>query len=161
MLKINQITFSYGKKRRPVFKDFSLSLKKGSVYGSPGKNGTGKSTSLYLMSGLLRSQDGCVTYKGEDISFRRPSVPADLHIVPEGFFLPDILLKKYVSLNMPFYPKFSEDIPDKCLGIFEMDRNIHLGKLSMGNKERFYMLCFDKNYICHVTIRANKCILCI
>ena len=141
MLEINQITFSYGKKKSPVFKDFSLSLKKGSVYGLLGKNGTGKSTLLYLMSGLLRSQDGCVKYKGEDVSFRRPSVLADLYIVPEEFALPNISLKKYVSLNMPFYPKFSEEILGKCLEIFEMDRNIHLGELSMGQKKKAFM-CF-------------------
>ena len=52
------------RKKQSVFNDFSLTLDKGSVYGLLGKNGTGKSTLLYLMTGLLRPQAGQVLYKG-------------------------------------------------------------------------------------------------
>ena len=58
MIEIKNLSFSYGKKKQSVFNDFSLTLHKGSVYGLLGKNGTGKSTLLYLMTGLLRPQAG-------------------------------------------------------------------------------------------------------
>ena len=64
MIEIKNLSFSYGKKKQSVFNDFSLTLDKGSVYGLLGKNGTGKSTLLYLMTGLLRPQAGQVLYKG-------------------------------------------------------------------------------------------------
>lgn len=53
MIEIKNLSFSYGKKKQSVFNDLSLTLDKGSVYGLLGKNGTGKSTLLYLMTGLL------------------------------------------------------------------------------------------------------------
>lgn len=59
MIKIEGLTFSYGKKAS-VFRDFSLEMEAGKVIGLLGKNGTGKSTLLYLMSGLLRPQNGSV-----------------------------------------------------------------------------------------------------
>jgi ABC-2 type transport system ATP-binding protein len=32
-----------------------------------------------------------------------------MFIIPEEFILPDIPLKRYMSINKPFYPKFSEE----------------------------------------------------
>lgn len=64
MIEVKNMSFSYGKRKQKVFDDFSLALDKGSVYGLLGKNGTGKSTLLYLMTGLLRPQAGRVLYKG-------------------------------------------------------------------------------------------------
>ena len=49
MIEVKNLSFSYGKRKQKVFDDFSLALDKGSVYGLLGKNGTGKSTLLYLM----------------------------------------------------------------------------------------------------------------
>ena len=60
MIEVKNMSFSYGKRKQKVFDDFSLALDKGSVYGLLGKNGTGKSTLLYLMTGLLRPQAGRV-----------------------------------------------------------------------------------------------------
>ena len=48
MIEVKNLFFSYGKRKQKVFDDFSLALDKGSVYGLLGKNGTGKSTLLYL-----------------------------------------------------------------------------------------------------------------
>ena len=61
MIEVKNMSFSYGKRKQKVFDDFSLALDKGSVYGLLGKNGTGKSTLLYLMTGLLRPQ-ACLLY---------------------------------------------------------------------------------------------------
>lgn len=53
MLKVENITFSYRRKSRPVLNDFSLDVEAGGVYGLLGRNGAGKSTLLYLIAGLL------------------------------------------------------------------------------------------------------------
>ena len=72
MLEVKNLSFSYGRRKAMVLEDFSLTLQKGSVFGLLGKNGTGKSTLLYLMSGLLRPQEGQVLYKGTDVVKRYP-----------------------------------------------------------------------------------------
>ena len=140
MMEIKNVSFGY-RGKQTVFKDFSLSLEEGGVYGLLGKNGTGKSTLLYLMTGLLRPCQGEVLYKGVNVSLRRPDVLSQMFIVPEEFTLPKVSLKQFVKLNRPFYPRFSDELLRSCLRDFDMNEDIHLGELSMGQKKKAYM-CF-------------------
>lgn len=140
MIEVQHVTFGYGKKQK-VLDDFSLNLEKGSVFGLLGKNGTGKSTLLYLMAGLLRPQSGKVFYRGVDVSLRYPLTLQDMFIVPEEFSLPHVSMKQYIKLNAPFYPRFSQELLNNCLRDFDMNEDIHLGELSMGQKKKAFM-CF-------------------
>lgn len=141
MIEVKNLSFSYGTRKQKVFDDFSLALDKGSVYGLLGKNGTGKSTLLYLMTGLLRPQAGRVLYKGVDVSMRYPLTLQDMFLVPEELALPSVSLKQYLKLNTPFYPNFSNELLSTCLRDFDMNEDIHLGELSMGQKKKAFM-CF-------------------
>ena len=141
MIDVNQVSFSYGRRKPKVLDGFSMQLNQGAVYGLLGKNGTGKSTLLYLMAGLLRPQSGKVCYKGIDTMLRRPSTLQDMFLVPEEFALPNVSLKQYVKLNAPFYPNFSDELLRNCLRDFDMNEDIHLGELSMGQKKKAFM-CF-------------------
>ena len=139
MIQVKEVTFGY--KRKAVFRDLSLSFEKGKVYGLLGKNGAGKSTLLYLMTGLLQPQKGKILYNDENVSKRLPSVLSDIFIIPEEFELPNISLKEYMSINRPFYPKFSEEQLRKNLFCFELDNNLNikLGSLSLGQKKKVFM----------------------
>ena len=141
MIEVENLSFSYGRRKSKVLEDFSMKLDKGSVYGLLGKNGTGKSTLLYLMAGLLRPQTGNVLYKGVDVKKRYPDTLQDMFLVPEEFALPNVSLKQYVKLNAPFYPNFSDELLNACLRDFDMNGDIHLGELSMGQKKKAFM-CF-------------------
>lgn len=141
MIEVENLSFSYGRRKSKVLEDFSMKLDKGSVYGLLGKNGTGKSTLLYLMAGLLRLQTGNVLYKGVDVKKRYPDTLQDMFLVPEEFALPNVSLKQYVKLNAPFYPNFSDELLNACLRDFDMNEDIHLGELSMGQKKKAFM-CF-------------------
>ena len=141
MMNVNQVSFGYGRKKAKVLDGFSMNLEKGSVYGLLGKNGTGKSTLLYLMAGLLRPQSGHILYKGVEVTKRYPETLQDMFLVPEEFALPNVSLKQYVQLNAPFYPRFSDELLKACLRDFDMSEDIHLGELSMGQKKKAFM-CF-------------------
>ena len=141
MMNVNQVSFGYGRKKAKVLDGFSMQLEKGSVYGLLGKNGTGKSTLLYLMAGLLRPQSGHILYKGVEVTKRYPETLQDMFLVPEEFALPNVSLKQYVQLNAPFYPRFSDELLKACLRDFDMNEDIHLGELSMGQKKKAFM-CF-------------------
>ena len=139
MLEVKNLSFSYGRRKAMVLEDFSLTLQKGSVFGLLGKNGTGKSTLLYLMSGLLRPQNGQVLYKGTDVVKRYPETLQDMFLVPEEVVLPNVKLKHYVKLNAPFYPKFSGEVLKACLSEFGMGEDLELGALSMGQKKKVFI----------------------
>lgn len=139
MLQVENISFSYGRRKPEVLSDFSFSLEKGRVYGLLGKNGVGKSTLLYLMCGLLTPKHGRVMYHRVDTRRRLPETLRDVFLVPEEFDLPAVSLIQFVELNSPFYPNFSKEDMMTYLHLFEMDWNIHLGGLSMGQKKKVFM----------------------
>ena len=60
MINVQNISFKYKGQKALVFDGFSLQLEENRIYGLLGKNGTGKSTLLYLLSGLLRPVSGSV-----------------------------------------------------------------------------------------------------
>lgn len=139
MISVENLSFVYRKSKRAVLHDFSLSLQQGRVYGLLGKNGAGKSTLLYLMSGLLTPKSGKVLFNQTDVRRRLPVTLQDIFLVPEEFELPAVSLVSYIELNSPFYPRFSKEDMMKYLHYFEMDLEVNLGELSMGQKKKIFM----------------------
>ena len=137
MIKVENLSFTYPKSKHMVLHDFSFSLEAGRVYGLLGRNGAGKSTLLYLITGLLTPKKGKIMYHDINVRSRLPMTLQDMFLVPEEFELPSISLKKYIDLNAPFYPNFSKEY--KYLHCFEMDMDVNLGALSMGQKKKVFM----------------------
>ena len=153
MLKIENITYGYNAMHN-VLENFSLSYEEPGIYGLLGKNGTGKSTLLYLIMGLLRPKQGEITLNGANTQERLPESLQEMFIVPEEYNLPSIPLPDYLKVLRPFYPNFDEQLMVKLLQEFDMlnvngatlNENgipqINLGALSMGQKKKVYM-CID------------------
>jgi ABC-2 type transport system ATP-binding protein len=146
MIQVNKIAYQYPKKwtnasakDNSVFWKFSLTLEENKIYGLLGKNGVGKSTLLYLLAGLNFPRQGKVLIDGDDITERNPMTMSKIFIVTEEFELPNMSLKKYVKINRPFYPDFSDEILEKCLNDFEIGDISDLGAISMGTKKKVYM----------------------
>ncbi|MCR5043275.1 MAG: ATP-binding cassette domain-containing protein [Bacteroidaceae bacterium] len=150
MLKIENITYGYNAMHN-VLENFSLSYEEPGIYGLLGKNGTGKSTLLYLIMGLLRPKQGEITLNGANTQKRLPETLQEMFIVPEEYNLPSIPLPDYLKVLRPFYPNFDEQLMVELLDMFDMlnvngatlDANgmpqINLGALSMGQKKKVYM----------------------
>lgn len=139
MITIDHIRFAYGRRRAAVFDDFSLSLESDCIYGLLGKNGTGKSTLLYLIAGLLLPSRGSIRYLGAEPRLRRPETLSELYLLPEEFVLPKVRLREYVALHRPFYPRFSDEMLRQCLADFDLTPDLHLGELSMGQRKKAYI----------------------
>ena len=139
MIDVINIRFSYPGQKSLVFNDFNLRLEQNRIYGLLGKNGTGKSTLLYLISGLLRPNKGMVTVDGDVAAERKAEMLSEIFLVPEEFDLPNCHLAEYVRLNRTFYPRFSDDILSNCLSEFGLPENPNLKELSMGQKKKVFM----------------------
>lgn len=141
MLQISDLTFCYPRRKTPAIDDFSLTIKRGGVYGLLGPNGAGKSTLLYLICGLLTPHSGNVTYDGKNTRDRLPETLRDIFIVPEELDLPAVTLDTYVRMNASFYPRFSNEDLQRHLATFEIGdiASYKLSALSMGQKKRIFM----------------------
>ncbi|NCB11430.1 MAG: ATP-binding cassette domain-containing protein [Erysipelotrichia bacterium] len=71
VLNINNLTFYY-KKENPIYKDFSLELKKGELVTIFGKSGTGKTTLFELIIGSLKPISGTIQKSKIAMIFQDP-----------------------------------------------------------------------------------------
>lgn len=138
MLTIKNLSFSYSRKTQ-LIENFSMQLEKGSICGLLGKNGAGKSTLIYLICGLLRPKSGYIDFEGYIPFDRKTGFLEDVFLVPEEFSCPNVTLKDYVKVNAPFYPSFNFKQMEHYLDIFELTPDLHLGKLSMGQKKKAFI----------------------
>lgn len=139
MLEVKNLSFKYRHRGRQVLDGVDLTIEPGNVYGLLGSNGAGKTTLLYLICGMLIPNQGEVLYDGEKTFRRLPSTLSHIFIVPEEIELPRIKLVDYVKANSGFYPNFSMEDMARYLSSFGMDRDIHLGELSMGQKKKVFI----------------------
>lgn len=70
ILEFKKINFSFGKKT--VFKDFSFSLDRGATLAIVGKSGSGKSTIVNLIAGILQPRSGEIikSYNASRVCFQ-------------------------------------------------------------------------------------------
>jgi len=99
---LNDIWFKYSKKNSWVFKNLSLTIKKGSRIGFIGKTGCGKSTLLDIVMGLLQPNKGDMKIDGESITASNSrSWQARIAHVPQTIFLADTTIEENIAFGVP------------------------------------------------------------
>ena len=134
MVSIKNLHFSYPGKE--IFTGLNLQIKQGYIYGLLGKNGTGKSTLLANMAGLLFPKAGSITVLGYTPGKRHPAFLQDMFLIPEEFHLPDISIPKFVKYTGPFYRWFNEEVFSDYLKEFDIPYTSNLQNLSYGQKKK-------------------------
>lgn len=137
MITINDLHFRYGKK--DVFKGVSTTLEAGHIYGILGKNGTGKSTLLYTIAGLLYPKQGSIRVNGFAPGSRQPGFLQDVFMVPEEFYLPNISIPDFLKYYSPFYPKFDKEAFFGFMDSFDIPAGSLLQGMSYGQKKKVYI----------------------
>lgn len=100
MIELSGVSASYG--AVPAIADVTITVGKGEAVGLLGANGAGKSSTLRVISGLLRPTSGHVKLEGEDIASLAPYKVAALGIahVPEGRrVFPDMTVEENLEIG--------------------------------------------------------------
>jgi ABC-2 type transport system ATP-binding protein len=135
MIEIQHLGFGY-KSGKLLFKDLSLTLSEGNIYGLLGKNGAGKSSLLKNIAGLLFPVSGFCKVNGFQAKDRLPAFLQQLYFIPEEFYLPAVSIKNFVTTYAPFYPDFSSSQFQQYLQEFQIEDNQKLTELSYGQKKK-------------------------
>lgn len=135
MIKINNLNFGYSKNNL-LFKNLSMQLSAGHIYGLLGKNGAGKSTLLKNLAGLVYAQGGTVDVMGYDPAKRQPALLQQICFVPEEFYLPSVKIDTYVKANAAFYPNFDHAYFTALLEEFDIPVGQKLINMSYGQKKK-------------------------
>lgn len=140
MVTIENLDFWY-RKGKPVFRDLSLELVAGHVYGLLGKNGSGKSTLLKIIAGLSFPSRGSCRVKGMISSRRQVSLLEELFILPEEIYAPPLTPGQFLRHTAAFYPRFSITDFYSHLKILDVDPEAVTSRMSYGQQKKF-MIAF-------------------
>ena len=129
---------SFGRKH--VVKDFSLQVRRGEIYGFLGPNGSGKTTSIRMLCGLLRPDSGRGTCLGHDVVRETAAIKREVGYMTQRFSLwEDLTIRENLEFVARMYgmrgrhAAISKALQDLKL---EKRQNQLAGTLSGGWKQR-------------------------
>lgn len=101
-LEFSHVGFRYKKDSDWILKDLNLTIKHGSRVGIVGHTGSGKSTTLDILMGLLRPTEGVILVdgkkiEGEDVAKWQRAIAH----VPQSIFLIDASILENIALGVP------------------------------------------------------------
>jgi len=126
-LTLRDVSFAYDDRGPKVLDRVSVEIPFGNSLGVVGASGAGKSTLLAIVLGLLRPDEGCVTYGDFLVEEADPAWFRQVAYVPQDVFILDDSVSANVALGDP--------APDE-LRIVEALRRAHLLDVVEGMDER-------------------------
>src|SRR2546422_5976517 len=84
-IDVKGLNKSFGKKH--VVKDFSLQVQRGEIHGFLGPNGSGKTTSIRMLCGLLKPDSGSGSCLGHDVVRETAAIKREVGYMTQRFSL--------------------------------------------------------------------------
>ncbi len=138
MIKIEKMSKKFQDKK--VLQDINVVIPSGCVYGLIGPNGSGKTTLLRLLSGILKPDEGSITFDGEEVYENDEMKKQILLISDEPHYFNNATMKDMKLFYQTFYKTFDEDTYQRYLNVFSLDEKRMIRNFSKGMK-RQAMIC--------------------
>jgi ABC-2 type transport system ATP-binding protein len=121
--------------------ELDLHVPTGSIYGFLGPNGSGKTTTIRLIVGLLRPLSGRITVLGDPMPEQHARVLGRIGYVPEQPHLDATLtVRELIDFQSAFYPRWDRTRADELVQRFELAGDQLFGRLSKGEKAKLMIL---------------------
>lgn len=122
-------------------RDLSLTVPAGSIYGFLGPNGSGKTTTIHLLLGLLRPSHGSITLLGRSVPSDLPDILARAGFVPERPHLyTSLTVAEAVRYHSAFYSTWDVGRAERLQGQFRLDPAHKISRLSKGETGKLLVL---------------------
>ena len=132
-IQTHHLTRYFGAKR--VVYDLNLAVPRGSIFGFLGRNGSGKTTSLRMILGLLAPTWGSSTILGHDSQRLPPHVRARIGYLAEGHpVFGWMRVRDAQAFQSRFYPKWNSGLFNSVLEFFRVDPRTRARNLSRGER---------------------------
>ena len=125
-IEFKQVNFNYDGSRTNILNDINFQINKNEFIGIIGETGSGKSTLIDLLTGLIKPVSGSIEVDGKSISMNQNSWIKKIGYVPQNVYLTDNTIEKNISFG---YDKdFSNEEMEKAI------KNAQLTKFIAGLK---------------------------
>jgi branched-chain amino acid transport system ATP-binding protein len=145
LLSVDNATVRYGNVE--AIRDVTIEVPEGAVVALIGSNGAGKSTTLRLISGLVRPSSGTVTYEGRPIHAMAPEeinrigiahVPEGRRVFPQMSVLENLEMGAYQRRDPAGVKRDLDEVYTRFPRLRERGRQ-HAGTLSGGEQQMLAM----------------------
>lgn len=103
IIECKQLTHYYGK--RLIYENLSFNVPKGRILGLLGKNGTGKTTTINILSGYLKPRSGECRIFGQNIQQMDPALRRNIGLLIEGHVQYQFMtIREIEKFYAAFYP---------------------------------------------------------
>jgi ABC-2 type transport system ATP-binding protein len=136
---VRNVTYRAGKEF--AIRDLQMTVPTGSVYGFLGPNGSGKTTTLRLMLGMLPADEGSINLLGHDVPAGVHKALAKIGYVPERLHLyPTLTVEETMRYHAAFYPDWDNTRAEKLRRGFALRAEQAVERLSKGESGKLMML---------------------
>lgn len=145
VLNIDNLTGGYSK--TAVIHDINFDIKSGEIVGLIGLNGSGKSTTIKHILGLLNPHKGSIKVNDIQIDEDAEKYRRDLAYIPESPILyEELTLKEHINMTAMAYgleESVAWERAEKLLKIFRLDDKVSMfpTHFSKGMKQKVMLIC--------------------
>ena len=135
VLEVNKLNKAYG---NFLLKDVTFSLKKDCITGFIGTNGSGKTTTIKAILGLILKDSGNISFSGKDMDKNERKSKNKIGIVlDEGYFYDELTLKEMKNVIAPSYTDWDEAVFLSYIKQFNLNLRQKISTLSKGMRMKF------------------------
>ncbi len=135
VIECKNLTHYYGNKL--VFENMTFNVKKGSIFGLLGKNGTGKTTTINILNGFLQPKYGQCLLFGEDSQNLTPETKAKIGFLMEGHiqysFMDIYQIERFYS---QFFPNWKKEPYFELMSKLEISPKQKIARMSCGQRSQ-------------------------
>ena len=136
VLKADRLTKRYH--GNPALDDLTLELPKGRIIGLLGPNGSGKTTFIKLVAGLLTPNGGSITIDDKPVG---PETKALVSYLPDRpYFSKGMKVGQQLDFFQDFYEDFDRERAEEMLHRLGISQNARFKSLSKGNQEKVQLV---------------------
>ena len=95
-INIKDLFFGYGDRKDLIFENVNITFNKGNIYGLVGETGSGKTTILNIITGLIKPLGGTVKYNNLEID---DSVDRKISYVSQSTYLQNSTIKNNIAFG--------------------------------------------------------------
>lgn len=137
LVEIRNLTKSYGG-GNPAVNNVSLTLTKGKIVGLLGPNGSGKTTIIKMLNGLLAPTQGTIRIGGNEVGVE---TKARVAYLPDRTYLSgNQKVSEILDFFCDFYSDFDRNRAEEMLRNLNIETDKRMQTLSKGTKEKVQLI---------------------